>query len=232
MERKLIYDQFLCGAICGTCNHGWMSQLDAQFTQFLEVLSSPARPLSSLTDAQKSLAAHWATKTAMVLSDTIQPAIAAIPGRHASHYFSTKEFPDSFIILAARSDDTAAGFRFSFCPSWVVEADESSGDCPQIGYNGAYKVFMQLRDIMFLVCHYPVFHAKFLLAENSALVLASTPLHVSSAPSLPDTLPGPFAFSMAVAVRLPALEKALNPPASSTCYCGSGETFGSCCRIT
>jgi hypothetical protein len=231
-ERRFIYDQFLCGRVCGLCNHGWMSDLDGRFAPLLLDLARSKWRIAHLSKGQNRLIAKWAAKTAMVLSETVQPGVGAIPRRHASIFHRGAAFPDSFIVLAARSSDEAQGFRFSFCSTWMVEAAHDSINQPRLGHTGAYKVFMQIKNVMFLVCHYPVHHAEFLLAKRGAFVLASTLSKARRSLILPEELPETFRFAMSVAVRLPTERLARNPPTFATCYCGSGDAFEDCCKLS
>ena len=230
LARKFIYNKFLCGRVCGKCNHGWMSNLDNQVAPILLRLAKSNQRIGHLPEEERSVLANWATKTAMVLSDTVQPGFGAIPRRHASTFHQGGVFPDLFAVLAAKLSDAAEGFRFSFCSTWLVEAQSSAFGELSFGHAGAYKVFMQIKNIMFLVCFYPVYHATFLLAKRDATLLASTWPKMRYSPASPSTFTEIMRFAMAASIRLPSEKEALYPPAAATCYCGSGKLFGACCE--
>jgi hypothetical protein len=87
---------------------------------------------------------------------------------------------------------------------------------------------MQIRSIMFLVCHYPVYFGQFLLEKERGVVLVSTTSNSQFVEKCPLELDESFLFSMAVGMKLPDRGRALEPPRNSTCFCGSGEKFKHC----
>lgn len=227
-ERKFVYDAFVCGRVCKNCNNGWMSHLETEFNRILGDFCDVESVIYNLKEEDKFTLARWAAKTAFVLSDTVKPAVGGVPDRHARVFYQSEGFPDSFLVSIAKSDDDVRGFRFSFSNTWAIEVDSESIDVPNFGYSGAYKIFFHMRNIMFLVCHYPVYFGQFLAEKERGVVLVSTALHLRFVKKCPLELGESFLFSMSVGMKLPDRGKALKPPRNSTCFCGSGEKFKHC----
>jgi hypothetical protein len=64
-------ESFRLGAICETCNNGWMSELEGHAKPLLIALSREERALSDLTEEECGIVAAWAGKTAIIESHAV-----------------------------------------------------------------------------------------------------------------------------------------------------------------
>ena len=91
------------GAVCGPCNNGWMSQLEAQTKHYAEgMLRGRSRQLHRTGQATLAM---WATVKVLVAEYTIPQDMRLIP---ASHYTLVYEARHNFELPGATEVHTAA----------------------------------------------------------------------------------------------------------------------------
>src|SRR5687767_3934833 len=66
-DRVHSIDQHVCGGVCGTCNHGWMSALETANQKLIKRLIHGELDTLDLSAAEAGNLAVWATKTAFAL---------------------------------------------------------------------------------------------------------------------------------------------------------------------
>jgi hypothetical protein len=71
IRSEIKLESFRFGAICETCNNGWMSELEGRAKPLLIALSRGERALSDLTEGECGIAAAWAGKTAIIESHAV-----------------------------------------------------------------------------------------------------------------------------------------------------------------
>jgi hypothetical protein len=104
-------------AVCGPCNNGWMSELEARAKELLEpMLDGYGKDLHR--DGQRTLAA-WALKTMLMAEQAHDAGRRAIPPEEYEHLFRTGEPSDNCVIwIAAYGGDMLAASNI-----WGGDAD-------------------------------------------------------------------------------------------------------------
>lgn len=64
-ERRASGSSYTLKSVCGTCNHGWMSQLETRFAALLPRLEADLNP-KRFTKIERSTIAQWIVKTGVV----------------------------------------------------------------------------------------------------------------------------------------------------------------------
>jgi hypothetical protein len=110
-------NNFAYKSICGSCNHGWMSQLEADVKPLLLPLIEAKRSANSLTTEETRIVARWAFKTSFMI----------LSGQNSNpvpwHQFETwvaagAGDPDPALIFALSDLQSARGFGY------VAESDD------------------------------------------------------------------------------------------------------------
>lgn len=126
-ERSWPMKQFTLtvGAVCGTCNNGWMGRLERRVKPFFEAsFDGKGSPLDA--GAQRDLAA-WALKTAMMIVALEKPDEPAIPAEDYSHLYAHTEPPsDVRIWLGAYSGEISTAFAHTYAGD--ISAGDATGD--------------------------------------------------------------------------------------------------------
>lgn len=146
--RHFDLNNFLLGAVCSTCNNGWMSRLETRIKPILENLAADT---SAKIGEQKALA-KWAIKTAYVLSRYLKPPVGRIPEKHGQQLVGDGLGLPKGVVVFHRQ---AADWRiwFSLCMSFDIRGVDS--DAVQSRYQNAYKFLIQIGYAQFLVQYYP-----------------------------------------------------------------------------
>jgi hypothetical protein len=63
-SRQQVASNFVEGRVCGACNNGWMNDLETEAMEILKPLIAGTVSLVCISDAQRTIVAKWATKTA------------------------------------------------------------------------------------------------------------------------------------------------------------------------
>jgi hypothetical protein len=110
-------NNFVFKSICGTCNNGWMSQLEAEVKPILLPLIEEKRSAESLTDDETRLLARWAFKTAFMILSGQKTNV--VPW-HLFETWATSGAgdPEPAIIFALSELRVKAGFGY------VTESDD------------------------------------------------------------------------------------------------------------
>lgn len=155
-ERELSHKRFTAGTVCKSCNNGWMSGLEGEVVPFIYSLVNGARQLSSLSPDERSSLGIWSLKTAIVLSNSVGSPLFKTPPEHAADLFRSQpmELPDGVAVFGHIGATHRA--LWSLCPTWVVESRSGAGPSSfQDDYQAAYKIYIQLGNLMLLVSWWP-----------------------------------------------------------------------------
>lgn len=169
-----------CRAVCGSCNNGWMSELEAWFQKAAGDLVEPTWPI--LADAmieelqrQGRMLAKWCLKTAIMIDRSgIRPKI---PPSIASKLFDDL-LPPSLNVQLAKI--RSAGLESRFAPGFMM----MNGDEP-IAWRGhkeglAFQTLIQLNHLGIRVFCAPQARA-FHVRPDVMLIRAYPPRKFSSA---------------------------------------------------
>lgn len=89
-------------AVCASCNHGWMSELEATVKPFLGRMILNGAETALPPEQQKSLAT-WAVKTQLVM-DRLHPNYRVVPDSEAAAFYAAQEpLPTHFVLTAQRT---------------------------------------------------------------------------------------------------------------------------------
>ena len=67
-SRQQVASKFVEGRVCERCNNEWMSHLETEAMEILKLLIAATASIMSISDAERTTVAKWATKTAYVVS--------------------------------------------------------------------------------------------------------------------------------------------------------------------
>lgn len=146
--RRLDFNSFVLGAVCSTCNNGWMSRLESRVKPNLLALISNNAAKSSDADSL----AKWALKTTYVLWRYLEPPVGEAPLRHGRQLVGDAMALPKHVAVFHRQ---AADWRvwFSVCMTFTVEGPNPKAI--QRSYKHAHKVLLQLGHAQFLVQYFP-----------------------------------------------------------------------------
>lgn len=148
-DRRVDAASFVEGRVCEICNNGWMSDLETEAKEILKRLIDGAVSILSISDAERTTLAKWATKTGYVIS-------YATP---------LKKTPDPSHMRYMKDNAGAVPPRVEvFGQQWVATADfrqiqrnhwrHLSNKPQRQPPMGSYKIAFQFRCLMLLVAHW------------------------------------------------------------------------------
>jgi alkylhydroperoxidase family enzyme len=80
-QRSMVLDAYVAGRVCGSCNHGWMSQLEGDAREDVSKLGRGLRTIEELDVASLGVLARWAAKTAFA-SQSVALGPKLVPEAH------------------------------------------------------------------------------------------------------------------------------------------------------
>lgn len=105
--------------VCGTCNHGWMGDLEAHVAPLLTPMAR-GKPVKVSTDDQLAIG-RWALKTALVFQYVIASEDGVNPDfAHAFHDRLERAFPATYVWIGS-SDATRRDALFRNRNLWPAE---------------------------------------------------------------------------------------------------------------
>ncbi|HVA01827.1 MAG TPA: hypothetical protein VMV34_09240 [Terriglobia bacterium] len=161
LQREHDVDSMVEGRVCGSCNKGWMSDLENKVKPVLETLISMDRLVFSLNKDERSMVAKWAVKTAYMLSKSsnFEPRVEACHLK--SFYEGSAQIPSGVSCFANHCN----GSRFL---SWVQEncwpTFSPEHDLPS--HRGSYKIGLQFGALILVVAYWPHPGWSFLLGAG------------------------------------------------------------------
>src|ERR1017187_2671548 len=154
-RRQHTVGRFLAGAVCATCNNGWMSSLEDQAKPILTRLIADQNELVNLTDPERVTIARWTVKTAAIMnrvgpgSDPKYSNTRPVPDEHLrSLHFGS--MPDGVVVVGGgyKSDDPLEFMESWYWPSASVSLKEEDKD-------RSYKIGFAFRGLMLAVAYFP-----------------------------------------------------------------------------
>jgi len=166
---------FLQGSICAKCNHGWLSQLESEAQTVLPALINGTRILTSLSDSERLVVTRWTLKTAVVLSHAT-PLKKPLPPEHLQFLRDNPtDLPPQIGVFAAHTVPTRE-FGNRQRNHWVNGSLTEAPDLIEEMQKSAYKLSIQLRQVLLMAAYLPRASSQFLLAAG---------LHLPLWPNLP-----------------------------------------------
>lgn len=150
-SRQHAAGDFVKGRVCEDCNNGWMSALETEAMPILKPLIDGKVSVLSISDAERTIIAKWATKTAYVISHAAPLKKTPDP----SHLHYMKEHAGSVpprVGVFAQQSMATAGFRQMQRNQWRhLTNTPSTSPIPPAG---TYKIALQFRCLMLLVAYW------------------------------------------------------------------------------
>jgi hypothetical protein len=174
-KREHTIDELVEGRVCSECNNGWMSILETRSQSLLIELMNSHKSLNDLTNEQHIQIARWACKTAWLLNSSSN-FIHNIPLDHYRHIYINEDTLPSKVIVIAQQHSSTSQFYWLQSSTWPVEFgdDLNQADVEKLS-KSAYKIGLQLRDLMLLVAFWP--HDCWYYSLHMNLHIPLWPLH-------------------------------------------------------
>jgi hypothetical protein len=165
-DRKHVAGNFVEGRICGSCNKGWMRDLEEQTSELLKPLIEGRVSLLSISDDERVKLAKWATKTAFVISHAAP--LQKVPPKDQMRYLKENvgAIPPRVEVFGQQSLANG-GFRQIQRNKWRhIAATTGKQISPP---EGSYKIAFQFRRLMLLVAYW---------SDPEALPIISAGIHI------------------------------------------------------
>jgi hypothetical protein len=150
-DRKHVAGNFVQGRVCGTCNNGWMRDLEEQTRELLKTLIEGKINLLSISDDERAQLAKWSTKTAFVISHAAP--LQKVPPIDQMRYIKDKigAIPPRVEVFGQQWLATG-DFRQIQRNQWRhIAASAPTQTSPP---EGSYKIAFQFRCLMLLVAYW------------------------------------------------------------------------------
>ncbi len=174
--RKHRYDSLTCGDVCGSCNSGWMSDLEGAIKPWIVGIKEKA-DLSSLQGPPRRLTfSRWALKTACVI-DRIE-GMFEIPAHIPRQLTELREAVPQYVHVLAgwQPYEGRALFSLSQRNKWIKYPREASEPGPApLPSEGWFKVAFSIGCLLVLVAGVP--------SADYQLVVGTGGIHVPIWPS-------------------------------------------------
>jgi hypothetical protein len=195
---------YVQGKVCEECNTGWMSKLEAAAKPILIPLIEGGKSLSDSSNEQRVLVSRWAVKTAYVVSATA-PKGSDINPEHMRHIAGDSKLPPKGVAVFGRQHTHNGEFSYLLKSDWPEWATVPILGAPQ-SHPQSYKVALQIRQLMLLVCHWPPPIGSYIIEEGVHFQLwPASPPYPRYKPNFPAAGPDShqqlarFNFTLAVA---------------------------------
>lgn len=164
-SRTHAASSFQEGRVCGSCNNGWMNDLETESMKLLKELVDARVSLMSLSDGQRASLAKWAAKTAFVLSHTA--LLQRTPDVSQMRYMQENRggIPPG-VWVVAQMGPRSTDFRQIQRNQWIHHTGVEPLHNPP---TASYKIGLQFRHLLLLVAYWP--------EEKSEMIL-STGIHI------------------------------------------------------
>ncbi len=186
-SRKHTVDKLRTGAVCQSCNSGWMSRLESDVQSLLLDLISGVRPLQALRKAERLLLARWATKTAyMFQAGSFEHRIPR------THFTSLRDvvtnLPDGVHVFG-RQQEFDQLWYIAEGSTWLHPALEESA-AVSVKTTG-YKISLQFGQLLLVVVYWPLRGWNLRVEKNMLFKIwprtSQVVSYVNSAPMNSDT---------------------------------------------
>lgn len=194
--------RFVEGRVCQKCNNGWLSDLERDTRPGLEVLMTNAGRLVALTPPQRLLLARWAAKTAFLVAN-VSPFQRPVPPGHLWALNNGGPVPPGVAVFGCQSW-TSAGAAYIQSTMWPQFHRRGFGI--RVGaMANAYKIGLQIRDLMLLVAFTPTSGVDFITAAGVHIPLNPPrqlwPCYCAEMPEKPQ--PPLWMFTRSLAALVP-----------------------------
>jgi hypothetical protein len=155
--RQHVLPAFVAGTVCGTCNRGWMSDLEQQTKPILVSLIADPHRLASLSNDERSTVAGWTFKTAAVLNRSSTYGSAGdeisrpVPEHHMREVMEGR-IPNDVAIVGGGYASSKA-FDWLQYGTWATPSN--SIPLREVDRNRSYKIGLSFRDLVLAVAYYP-----------------------------------------------------------------------------
>lgn len=176
-DRLHTVDRYVCGRVCGKCNHGWMSALETTSQKLIKRLIRGNLDTLDLSDDEAENLAIWAAKTAFALHGASNYR-RIVPDTHYRLIAEEQAVPPLVWVVGKRWH-SCSGFSWAQSTSWaVLQYDREISASEQSRINAeAYKICVQLGQMLLLVAHNPLPSTRCLLWQ-----FVHVPLHPRRGP--------------------------------------------------
>jgi hypothetical protein len=160
--------RFVEGRTCKPCNEGWLDKLERDTKPGLEILIKQGGRIVALTAVQRELLARWAAKTAFLIAN-VSPFKHPVPPGHLWAMNDGADVPPGVAVFAGQSG-TTTNTAYLQSTQWPQFSARRAGYL--VGsMNNAYKIGLQIRDLMLLVAFVPRSGVQFATAAGVHLPL-------------------------------------------------------------
>jgi hypothetical protein len=176
-DRRHTIDQFVCGRVCGNCNHGWMSGLETTNQELLKKLIHGELDTLDLSDDEAENLALWAAKTAFALH-AASNFRRIVPDTHY-RLITEKHAVPPLVWVVGKRWHSCSGFSWAQSTSWaILQHDRQISVSEQARIKSeAYKICMQIGQLLLLIAHNPLPSTRCLLWQ-----FLHVPLHPRRGP--------------------------------------------------
>jgi hypothetical protein len=144
--------RFVEGRVCKTCNNGWLQRLEEETRPGLEILMKHAGRAVALAPSQRETLARWAAKTAFLVAN-VSPFKRPVPPGHLWVMNNGGAVPPGVFVYAGQSG-TSTKAAYIQSTNWPQIHSRKSGVL--VGAMvGAYKIGLQIEDLLLLVAFTP-----------------------------------------------------------------------------
>jgi hypothetical protein len=150
-DRQQVAARFVEGRVCENCNNGWMSSLETEATGILKPLIDGSVSLLSISDAERTTVAKWATKTGYVISHAAPLRKTPEPSQMRYMQEHAGAVPPRVEVFGQQSVPTA-DFRQIQRNQWHHLTN--TPPIRPMPPDGTYKIAFQFRCLMLLVAYW------------------------------------------------------------------------------
>lgn len=161
-SRNLIASNFVEGRVCESCNNEWMSNLETESMELLKTLIDGSVSMVCISDAERTIVAKWATKTAYVMSYAAPLKKTPDPSQLRYMKENRGAVPPLVGVFGCQSVATA-DFRQIQRNHWHHLTNTTPTINPPAG---TYKIALQFRHLMLLVAHWSGSDSELMLAAG------------------------------------------------------------------
>jgi hypothetical protein len=160
-RRRHTFDSFVAGNVCGPCNNGWMSALEAQCKDLILELASGRRRILELNDEEALRLARWTAKTAFALHTSANWR-RVVPDAHVYRLDSDSYRLPERVFVVGHTYRGSRDFSWSQGTTWEIFAkayEMSAEDMATIKATG-YKIALKLGGLFLMIFHSPLPFAR------------------------------------------------------------------------
>jgi hypothetical protein len=162
-SRSQSTSSFIEGRVCKSCNNGWMSRLETEAMEILKLLIAGTASLLSISDAERTVVAKWATKTSYVISHATLLKKTPDPSHLRYMRDNGGAVPPRVGVYGSQYPATA-NFHQLQLNKWPHMTNRPPLPVPPAPLAGSYKIALQFRTLLLLVAYWPELETEQLMA--------------------------------------------------------------------